>query len=510
MLRTRRTDVLFYSILFAIAAFSQTPLVRGQFFGEDEPMQLFTCQRVIRAFSDWEGVQSLFKAGWAISSEYHPPLRFLLSLPGVLLFPGTEFGLRFGAIIVSLVMTYQIVQLGNELGGKRVGCASGFLVASSSVYNWTSMAFGWSVIVTALVACIRILRGSTLDLRGPQERVRFRKVNALVILAFLTNTGAILFFGATGLIYLYANRKRFFVLVKAAAPFVGFYALYYLYYFYVVPKLAYRTLGITTPFGQLYQNLARSREAHLNLASLWENFRAINGYFLPYLGLLLLGACYLDLFRRERRTLAWIAPYVLAWSFYLSGGTHQYFLLASIAILPFGIRALADHLPKRMFAVTVATLSLLFLAWNYFIFIRPYRELDFPSAALARGNADLGRQHNIVLPYREIGADAKRLLGTGERYAHDISGAFSLFYLKDHPSEYADSRYAGALNNEGRKLEWDAHASCYRIFQSENAPVRIAITAKAICTDQIDRTVDYAGSAIKLYLLKNGPKAPSA
>lgn len=500
--------LLVYFALLGLVCFSNLPLVYGQFFGEDEASQFWVSMRVLDALSNWQGCTSVNAIGVALSSTDHPPLRYILSVPGIVLFPYSEFGLRFSSILFSLLMTYQLVKLGTALGGDRVGLASGFCVACSGVYNWTSMAFGWSVTVTVLVIAIQHLRTATLDLSQKQERRMFCEIAGLLFIAFLINTGNILFFVSFCLIYLCANYRRMWLLMSCILAPTLLYVAYYAYYFVLFPwLLAQRQGTAVAPVGQLAHMISRSERSHLNITSFIENVQGINAYLLPGLGWILVGAAWYALLRREWRVLLFVAPFAVAWSFYFIRSTQQYFLLVCIAILPFGIAWFAQRVTSRQFAAGVAVLCVGLLVWNMILFIRPYAENEYPHWLLDQTFSLADRYHNIGVPYTAIGQDIDALLSPTGMFIHRLGGSFTDFYYRDDPSSITHTRYAGALDSAAFPIVANPAEPCVRLdnVHRDASNVEIVVGRFVLCPDTVRETRTYAGSPIKLYVLASSP-----
>src|SRR5262249_53781316 len=201
------------------------------------------------------------------------------------------------------LMTYAIVKLGRDLGGEVVGWSAGALVAASAAYDLTSTAFGWSVIVLALVQCIRLLRGASLDLSEQPERRRFLVLNAWLALAFLTNTAVIVFAATTLAFYLVRNRQAPRLVAHAFWPVVAFYAAYHLYFFVIVQWAGERFFGKKGVFGQLQHLYERAGHGGPNVTDFLHGLQAVNAHFLPFVGWGLLAASLVELARRERRIL---------------------------------------------------------------------------------------------------------------------------------------------------------------------------------------------------------------
>lgn len=495
-------------LIGGLALLSHGAICTGQIL-QDEAEQWRFASRLIDAIPSFDLIYFLK----FMALPHHPPLRYFLSIPGILLFPHSEFGLRLGAILVSLYMTYQVMQLGRELGGEKVGVVSGALIAISPVYNWTSMAFGWSVIPVVLLHCVRLLRSKSTDLQTSEGTRVFLLVNSLVIVAFLTNTGCILFFVSTGLVYFVRNSRHIGRLVKLFAPFVAFYALYYFVYFVAIPTVAASYFDPTTAiqeygvmdFGQLQQSVWRARGSHLNYSSFKENLRGINAHFFPYVSWAFLCFATYYLIRYEPLIALWLSLYTLAWSFYFSLVTNQYFLLVFIVMVPFAVAFISKKVGGRLFAVSMVILAILMAFWNYQMFLRPYGSDDpnFPAWLIAAGKAT-GRMQNIKEPYDQIASDIDSLLIDGKYFVHDLPGSFTIFY-------YPSGRYAGRLGIESNcpncpyRYVYDQGERCYRIGDGFD-DVGIIVSDKEFCP-QADSGVrmarTYPNSKIRLFRLSS-------
>jgi hypothetical protein len=482
--------------------FNHRAVCCGQMVGGDEAEQLWFVERMLQALGsgDW---MDLAKAFGALN---HPPLRFVLSMPGLLLFPHSEFGLRLMAIVGTVVMIDQARRLGHDLGGRRTAMATLLLMAGSAVANWTSMAFGWSVAIAALIAAIRVLRRGPLELSTAVGRRAHHLVQACVAVAFLINTGAVLFFGATVLLLLLpeTNRRQPGLLLRALWPWAVFYTAYYLLFFVLAPLAAARLLGIEGPFGQLAQNLGRGGQSGLNLVSLRENLMGLNAYVLPLLGWVLLLCAMVDLLRRERAVALWLAPFALAWSFWFVGGSQQYFLWVFVCLLPFGVRLLAQRLPGWAFVSALLITLLLMAGWNWVIFLRPHGSAETATIDqwLETTWSRAERRHNLVEPYAELGADLDQRLGDGERFRFDGSASFVKFYFKDDPVALYHSAYDGSLLGE-QPAALDAVRGCLLPSPAWEAVVA-AVTADNLCPEHVEETLGYPGSTLRLHLLTTG------
>jgi hypothetical protein len=425
----------------------------------------------------------------------------LISLPGVALLPGTELGLRLGAIILSVAMTWLAMAWGEVLRGRAGRWIAGLYVATSGIYNWTSMAFAWSAISVCLFAMFIMLKDASCHLGDPAERRVFHRLNLLCILMFLVSTGSLLFAVGLGLVYLRHNRPT--AVVRASVPHVCFYAAYYLYFLVAAPW-AYQLIT-TRPLrtGQATQNLARAGDTGLGLVSLRENLAGLNAYLLPFVSWLLLGVGVYVLWRIRKDLLLLVAPSAIAWSLVLRGATQQYFLLAVLPIVVTGMVTLFAFPRRSRLAHTMAMVGLVAILatqalWNWHFFIRPYTETTYPWSSLGRFYGLAERVHNIVHPYPQLAHDLDRLLTSHDRIASDVGGSFFMFYYNDDPRRLHSSRLSWHLSEADFRP--DAN-DCFRLTAPIDPATVAVVSRRPLCADQYRELREYPGSLIKLYLL---------
>jgi hypothetical protein len=486
---------LAFALPFALAALSNLRILDGQ-LGDDEAAQLTACTDILHRLAHG----NLFGVVKVLSEVDQPPLRYLLSLPGLAIAPETGFGLRLGSVLVSLAMTYALVRLGRELAGDLVGWCAGLLVAASGAYNLTSTAFGWSVIVLALVQSIRVLRGAGLDLTERPERRRFAVVNAWLALAFVTNTGLILVTATVLALYAVRNRHAPRAAASAFAPWLGFYAAYYLYFFVLVQWAGHRFFDKHGKFGQLAHLWGRPGRGRLNVTDLLHGLQALNAHFLPFVGWGLLAASILYLARRERVVLLCLAPYTLAWAFYLHVETEQYFVLPVIATIPFGVAWVFSRLGRARGAAAVAAVAALFSGWNLALLVASYPEDAYPRGVLTTTYSRVVFQSNLFQPYPAIARDLDRVLPPGERWLNGVSGGLGEYYSNPDRSEFFDPRLAGRLGAAEFPLE--RAGGCLAVRLPPQSQVRAVVTKLRLCPRQIARTIRYRESDIRLYVLR--------
>ncbi|MCH8514226.1 MAG: hypothetical protein LAT83_21590 [Kiritimatiellae bacterium] len=414
-------------LIFALFLTSHHSIFTGEFVGEDEVMQWQTSRNLFDVMLTGSLSDRIRGVGNLLAMEWHPPLRYLLSIPGSVLFPWQEVGVRLGAVLCSLVMTLLLMKQAAKEGGVAARNITGLLVAASGVYNWTSMAFAWSLLVAAVCVCALIMDESS-KLELPKEKSfswRVQCAFGALFVAYLINSGAILFSGGLGLALVSANRKRLPSLALNLVPIAAVYVLYW-YLFLVFPEMS----------GQLLQTRARAGMSGLSVSPFLENLMGWNAYGLPFLfnAIWMMG-----LYRalKRKQPLVWIvSPFVLAWSFYLSGQSHQYFLLGTLPLIPFGVAQVLAALKRKQFPTLAFAVPfvMLTLIWNLYLFQWPYpaRKGDLgtarPPLRFFLGYA--GRYHNARHDWRGIAQTLKQELQPGETYALDFGGAFQDFYMR--------------------------------------------------------------------------------
>jgi glycosyltransferase involved in cell wall biosynthesis len=487
------------ALISMVAIGNQIPMIHGQFRGEDELMQRWTSIQILNAYHSEGFVAGTKTMGGLLLNEYHPPLRFLLSLPGLILFPDIELGVRFGAILCSLVMVWMLGRLGTDVGGTTCGWLTAAFVACSGVFAWTSMAFGWSVTVVALAWAARRLMVAPLNLESAAGWSAFRFANIAVLIAFLINTGNILFF--LGLLLLFAPWgepwRAWRLLFRKSLSFILFYGLYY-----ATISVFDMNREESHTGGQFLQNMTRLKGIHLGADSFMENIAGIQVYWLPLVGPLLLAIAVGTAWKQCRRILVWFAPFLLAWSFVLHGNSQQYFLLASLVLLPWGIAGWICAMRKKGLMPISSVLLILTLLWNIAIFVRPYSENDHPAASLRRWGIRAERFHNLVVPYDAIARDVNSILVMKPGgLIHDLEGAFTGYYFLDIPALGSHSRNLEALGSSKFPIipsgqnKWLLAGKAYD-------QIAVVVTRKELVSDRIIRSMSYPGSSIRVYELE--------
>lgn len=444
-----RRRILFWGLLFLLFLVSHYAIFTGEFVGEDEAMQWQVSRNLFGAMMTGSLQDRVRGVGNLLAVEYHPPLRYLVSIPGSVLFPHRECGVRLGAVFFSMVMTLLLMrQAAKEVGGTARD-TTGLLVAASGVYTWTSMAFAWSLLVCAVCVCALGMDDAKKLTLPTDKRFSWRVQFALgaLFVAYLVNSGAILFSVGLGAALVVSNRRRLPALALNLLPAATVYALYW-YLFLVFPEMS----------GQLLQTRARAGMTGLSLAPFVENLMGWNAYGLP----LLFNALWLTgLYRGLNRNLpvVWIvSPFLLAWSFYLSGQSQQYFLLGTLPLVPLGVAHTVELLRRTPLrpAVVVPACVILTFAWNVYLFQWPY-----PARQGGLGDARpplrfflgyAGRYHNARHDWRGIAGFLEQTLQPGETYSTDFEGAFPDFYMRGNP---AYSVYTGSndlLLSKGKEL----------------------------------------------------------
>ena len=476
-------------VLIVVVILSNGPLYEGQFYGEDETGQMISTYYLGKAITNL----SLHDLFFVTAKQYHPPLRYWLSIPGVFIFPKSELGVRIVPILFSFAMIVALFQFGKQIGTPGVGFFSSLIIASSAVFNLSSMAFSHSLIVWMLLLCSMKLTRANFDLKLATERRDYRWIHAFLIICFLTNTGTILFFATTTLLYFVKNPKDFWLQFRVTLPFGAFYVLYYLFFLVAVPHIVEIKTGAVEPLGQLYQNLSRKAFTTLNYASLIDNLKGINAYILPFVSWAMFIAALYSMMKYKWELLLWLSLYTLFWSFVMTNLTHQYFIIVFIVITPFFVKFLFDSLGYKYASAVLLLLSLLVFGWNYTLFIKKYQgENDplYPKRVQSLMYTSISRQHNIERPYRQLGRDIdQRLKGSNTLFQHNISGAFTSFYFTD--SLYSNSRYAGSPD-----VQQPSQCPC---LVPSSADISLIVSEDSVCEGIVRNVINYPNTRIKLY-----------
>lgn len=424
---TQRFRIPLLLLLGAVFAASHASIIHGQFTGEDEALQWHACRRILTAFAEQNPFAALRAAANVLLTEYHPPLRYLLSLPGVAVFPRAEVGLRLGAVVGSAWMTWLLARIAGRLGGPRLAWITAFTVAASGVYVWTSMAFAWGWLTAFVCAALLLLwEPESLELSTSGKSPRLWLAFLSLFCAYLVNSGAILFSAGLVACLILRNIRRLPRLVLAGLPVALVYALYWIL-FLLLPENS----------GQWAQTTRRSGMGGWNLTAFLENLQGWNAYGFPLLfNLLWIGGAVLC-YTQRRHLLFILLPFSFVWSFWLQGQSHQYFLLGTLPLVPFGLHRARNGLrgPLR----PVLLVSVIF-TWNLSLFQLPYPAkqgaLHIARPWIRIGQGYAGRWHNAREPWREIAAHLKAIAERGERWWCDFDGPLGIFYLPHEPGRY--------------------------------------------------------------------------
>ena len=489
-----------YLLLVLLFVYANSAVAVGQFSGEDEILQMRTSLHIVNSLMHPASLAQHKDTIYSLSTSSHPPLRFFMSALGLALLPMSEFALRFGAIWLSGLMVYLVLRLGAELGGKTVGLCAAFMVVCSGVFNWTSMAFGWSGIVCCLLQVSRIFNKGSFRAGHADFKKDYLYINLLLFIGFLINTGVVSVFAGCMLWYLVGNRKQSIAtLIFIISPGLV-YAGYYAYFFVLVPLALGGFDGTFVIFGQLRQNLVRSGWAHLNYDSFLENLEAINAYYLPYFSWLLLGGIVVQLYRRKRPEFIAYGLNALLWCFYLAGGTGQYFVLLFTALLPFGVWLMAERLGGRRLVWFTAGVCGLMLIWNWFVFIKVYQPLQYPHSLTDRLFAAPTRKHNVVYPYAQAGEELDRIFDKKPGlFVHDLGGSFHTYYYTDRGPSQPHSRFGGALGDSENQVRRDTMRGCFIWTPKPGSKTRAIVSRRQLCPDRVEQVKSYEQAGLWVY-----------
>ncbi|GEM_PF-2699892 len=489
-----RVHKLILCTILIIASINAVVTATGQFHGDDEATQRYRVLQMIIGISEGDFKQ----ATNPMILAHHPPVRYALSIPGLLVLPYHELGLRLMAVIFSVMMVYYIYKLGTDVANSIVGYISAFAIAVSGVMTWTIMAFAWSIIVIVFLVGTRILIRQNYDLTVREARYDFIFLNSLILIGALTNFGVIVFYGPTFLIYSYYNRHQLRKVITWFSPFIVIVALYMFFIHVFAPYI----LGLTS--GQHIQLMSRAGNSGINLDSFFFNLQSINFYFLPYVSWLIFASSLWYLARRYLAILLWYAPFLLAWNFYLQGNSGQYIVLCFIALTPFAFAQFNEwiatrHIPKTSIAGITILLITLTCIWNYTILIRHYTFDDRPQLGETILFADGSRKHNVIRPYQEIG-EILDSYDDNMRFFSNIGSAFQTFYYnEDSFHQPRHTRYAISI----RALdffEFNLDRECYQTG-SQEPDIRLIVTPFELCQEEYIELHTFDGSPIRIYLL---------
>ena len=111
----------------------------------------------------------------------------------------------------------------------------------------------------------------------------FLRVNAWVAVAFLVNTGCILFAVATVALAAAVSYRRPRAFALAATPVVAFYGLYYLLFWSLLPRTLTRYWHGPVNSGQAGHASGRISNGSLQYHSFLNGLQTVNAYLAPFL-----------------------------------------------------------------------------------------------------------------------------------------------------------------------------------------------------------------------------------
>lgn len=482
-------------LLTVLFLLSHLALLTGQFEGEDEALQFWAAWRILQTWQEMPLITAIKQTLGILANDYHPPLRTIISLGGLIVLPPGEFAVRAGAIVGSAIMTVVLMLMGLRLSGSRAAWAVGFIVCSSAVFSWTSMAFGWSILVSAVGIAFLIAEKRGFLLEKRQDVLWAWSVLVCLSIAYLINSGAAIMAAGYVLLLVYSNIRRPMQTFITLAPFLVGYIFYMLLFFWL-PDFS----------GQALQTRYRISMASLNITSFVVNLKGLNGYFFPYIFWLLGLLGIWRAFKTHRWFLTLILPYILAWSFYFRVETLQYMILAFLLVLPFGIAWMDVNLRGWKFIAITALLCMMSGLWNILIFQIPRAPTEESfvneTKVFRYGWAGITRRHNIREPY----SDLSRILNVFTQddkgdYIDDLSGPFNLLYSQgfqpagpDHPGR---SGTLGSSEYPLRKRQEDT----WEILDWEAWPTLI-LTRRVLHTEKYSLSNQLEGSLIRVYCLQ--------
>jgi hypothetical protein len=476
-------------------------LLDTQFRGEDEVMTLLKTQKIVRGLRHLDPVATIA----SLATADHPPGRFLLAAPFVLVLGPNEIAMRLPNVLVWAATVAVATDVGLRLGGMWAGVFTASLLGLSGLFDVQGMSHGHGVATFWIMLLVRhMINDAGWGLIDPPARRQYFLGALYCAAGFLWFTSLLpicALYHAMHALAALQRRTRPESLrsyVRVSTPFAGFYLIYYAV-FLGVPAYVVRGGLYPEPFGQLHQNAGRWVSAHLNVASLAQNLQALNWYFLPFVSWLLLISGMFSQARRSPQIFVLLAPYALLFSFFIYGNTPQHFFAYFTWLAPFGIAVTFNTLARagRCSAIVVfAILTLAVAGWTYVGHVRRYTAEGYPERLLhATWGATLWR-NNVVRPLDAISRDLQAVLGPDDRFIVLSDGALPLYY-------FPDQRYL-SLPPLASDRDPVTQRPCTSLVgpPDQRGRVRAAVswTDQSFCSDEIERVLRYPGSDLKVTL----------
>jgi|GEM_PF-6205946 len=484
----KRFLLIIVIILSSIFAFS---VAFTQFRGESEMQNLNSVNDLLNSLKSFN-IVDFFKI---LISQYHPPARYIISLPFVCIFGPLEFSLRLANILFWIGVSIIAFFIGEKLLDTWCGFFSGLLIGTAGLFGIEAIGSTHGYLTFWIMLLIlHILKNPSFSLKTKNDRKNFFIGNLFLSIGFLGFTSIIPIIFTYNLIYFYYAVKERPITVKHfilyLIPFIIFYITYY-FIFLGIPYYFYKNNLLDNYVGQLYQNIYRKSSSQLNIHSFISNLKGINGYFFPFLSWLILVIGSIYLFKTNKHIYLMIIGYAILFSFYIYGNTSNHFLSYFIWIIPMSTAFIITYI-KKYSIILLSILMVLVISWSIIIHVIRYKEKTYPHFLLTYTYSETFRINNIVRPVRQIADDLKKYLDKDEYYLCLTDGAI-IFYAKD--INYKDNSEIFLTENK-----------CYKFYDNKSTKyIRAAVINEDdfFCDDLIEKQINYEKSYLKLIIFKN-------
>lgn len=482
-----------------IALLPALTILDAQFRGEDEILTLRAASKVADSLHKGQLKSALVK----LIRDYHPPARTLVVIPFLAFLGPNEVALRLPNVLLWVAACLAAAQVGRRLAGAWTGLYSGLFLAVSGLFNLQAMGLGHVGETLWILLMIDVLlQESHWDFSRPETRKRYLLGAFYCAIGFLWFTSLL---PVCGLYHVFwgvhvlrrRSRRAFRRYVLLSLPWFGFYLVYYAL-FLGWPAYLWYTGQVGRPFGQLGQNLFRANASYLNIISLQQNLRVLNGYVFPWISwlMLILGMWFQA--RHYPTLFVVLLGYGVIWSFYFTMDTAQHFLAYFCWLLPFGAAAWHRFLSQwnRRVSLTGCILVLSVMSvWTYYIHIKTYTHNTYPTKLLTAVWGSTLWRNNLDRPMQALAQDMQRALKADERFIVLADGAFPLYY-------FPDERYLQRVHLADLVFEGEHESRCLHLPEelrrAYHIRAAVSFTTHNFCEKDREDVIRYPGSDLQL------------
>jgi hypothetical protein len=487
----------FYGVLVIILGaglyFALRPLT-GYFRGETELSYLRHVSRIYHAITTFT-LEGMVEAIGVLSAVHHPPLRYLLAIPGVILFGDNEIGVRFVAYCLLVPNFVLLFILGRKLGGNWVALFSSGLYILSGLHH-IELLYLFSFITFCYLCIAILLVDYSFRAHDLGKGLKFHFIFLILFIAFLHNTtNIVLMCGFFALhIFYVKNKNNVLWLITRALPWGVLVFGYYLYFLVIVPSVAtYFFDGwYDEPFGQLRVMIGRVSMFVINIDSFLENLQFLNAYFIPYIGWPFFVFAICHGLKTHRNLTILFSGFILLWSFFLVHETWRYFLTTCIVLIPFGVAYVKSRVTTVGFKLIMSSFLVLVGVWTYSSTYKEYSVESYPYRLREIAYTGSPPTYNVIEPIHEMSKDMKALLAGGYTYSHNMSESINLYFI----TEKFYVPHAGYVGKSDLVKMSNNSKECYRV---EGTPPTYFVSRDLMCEDQFDVEKQYSTSKLRIF-----------